>query len=208
MPRITRRTYATAAMVGALGYALVDVVLQFLPPHYSPISEAESNLAVGPYGWIMNLNFLGRAVLTVWAAIALSRSGPATSLRGVGLILMLLGGLCSAVLAFFPTDIAPPGGGLHAHSVVGTVHLVVATSGFVAALVGFALLTAWLRVSTELRPAFPVALACVVVTTAGLVSLGLTSAFAPNFLGLAERVCLVGTLAWVFTVCAFVRRLR
>ena len=195
-------------MVGAVGYAVVDIVLQFLPPHYSPISEAESNLAVGPYGWIMNLNFLGRAVFTACAMVALVRCGPRTALRSVGLALMFIGGLASAILAFFPTDIAPEGApGLQAHSAIGTVHLVVATSGFVAALVAFALLTLWLRASPELHLAFPVALICVIVTSVGLLALGLTSAFAPGFLGLAERICLVGTLAWVFSVCAVIRRL-
>ncbi len=195
-------------MVGAFGYAAVDVVLQTLPPYYSPISEAESNLAVGPYGWIMNLNFLGRAVLTLCAVIALSRCGPATTLRRIGLPLLLIGGLCSAILAFFPTDIAPVGvAGLHASSVVGTVHLVVATTGFVLALCGFLLVTGWLRSSSGLRRAFVPALTCALLATAGLLTVGLAAAFDLAVLGLAERVCLVGTLAWVCVVCGFIRRL-
>ena len=38
-------------------YVVLDVVAQVLPPHYSPISQAESLLAVGPYGYIMTVNF-------------------------------------------------------------------------------------------------------------------------------------------------------
>jgi len=195
-------------MVGAVGYAAVDILLQFLPPHYSPIAQAESNLAVGPYGWIMNLNFLGRAVLTLCAVIALSRCGPATTWRRAGLLLLLIGGLCSAVLAFFPTDIAPVGvTGLHASTVVGTVHLMVATTGFVLALCGFLVVTWWLRTSSELRHAFIPALACAFLAAAGLLALGLAAALDLGVLGLAERACLVGTLAWVCVVCGFIRRL-
>lgn len=37
-----RRRFATAAMAGVAVYILVDVMLQFLPPQYSVISDAES----------------------------------------------------------------------------------------------------------------------------------------------------------------------
>lgn len=45
-------------------YAVLDVIAQSLPPHYSPISQAESDLAVGRFGFIMTLNFLNRGVLS------------------------------------------------------------------------------------------------------------------------------------------------
>ncbi|QXQ10308.1 hypothetical protein [Paeniglutamicibacter sp. Y32M11] len=37
-----RRRFATTAMAGVAVYILVDVMLQFLPPQYSVISDAES----------------------------------------------------------------------------------------------------------------------------------------------------------------------
>jgi hypothetical membrane protein len=205
--RLETRLLATIALVGAVLYVLVDIVLQLLPPHYSVIAEAESNLAVGPYGWIMNLNFLARGVVTVCAVAALARFAPRTGPRQAGLALMLLAGACSAALAFLPTDIATPGApGLEPVTPLGTAHLVVAAAGFVAALLAFLLLTVWLRTSATLRAAFPAAAILTGVALVGLLWLGIAATVAPAVLGLAERVCLAGVLGWVIAVCAVIRR--
>ncbi|MFF5793347.1 DUF998 domain-containing protein [Paeniglutamicibacter sp. NPDC012692] len=208
MPRTpdgARRRFATAAMAGVAIYVLVDVVLQFLPPYYSVISDAESNLAVGPFGWIMNLNFLGRALTTLCAIAAINRVGPDTGPRRTGAVLMAAGGLCSAILAFFPTDVADAG--ILAATTVGIVHLYVAGLGFMAALTGMLVLTRWTRSSPELAKAHPAAFTLAAIAAAGLASLGLAAAIGPDLLGLAERVCLAGVLGWVLVVCAAIRRL-
>ncbi len=93
-------------MAGVVLYAGVDVVLQQLPPHYSPVRDAESNLAVGPFGWVMRLNFLGRAATTLCVVRAVCHTGPASRRRSCGAVLLGIGGACSGVLAFFNTDIA------------------------------------------------------------------------------------------------------
>jgi hypothetical membrane protein len=202
-----RRRLATAAMVGVVLYIAVDVVLQFLPPHYNPISEAESNLAVGPFGWIMNLNFLARAALSVCAIAALARVGERTALRTTGLVLFGVAGLCSGALAFFATDVAPAGEhGVGITTVTGGIHLALATGGFVAALVGFTLLTLWMRGTPDLRSGYRPALVFLTVAAVGIVSLGATIVVAPTLLGLAERVCLAGILGWAFVASAAVRR--
>ncbi|WP_411732837.1 DUF998 domain-containing protein [Paeniglutamicibacter sp.] len=205
-PDNARRRLATAAMAGVALYVLVDVVLQFLPPHYSVVSDAESNLAVGPFGWIMNLNFLGRAVTTLCAIVAINRVDQVSGFRRTGVLLMAAGGLCSAVLAFFPTDV-DAGSGLHAATTEGTVHLYVAGGGFLAALAGILVLTRWMRSAPELANAYPAAFILAAVTAVGLASLGLTAAVGPDLLGLAERVCLAGVLGWVLVVCRAIRRL-
>ena len=201
----SRRGFATLAMVGVIVYVLVDVVLQVLPPHYSVISDAESNLAVGPYGWIMNVNFLGRAITTLCAMAAIMRAGPVSSLRRTGVFLMFVGGLCSAVLAFFPADVDP--GSTAVATAVGTVHLYVAGIGFLAALAGILVLTHWIRVAPELTKVFGAALALAAVAALGLAFLGATTIIWPGLLGLAERICLAGVLGWVMVVCAAIRSL-
>ena len=188
-------------MFGVVLYALVDVVLQFLPPYYSPISDAESNLAVGPYGWAMNVNFLGRFVSTLCAVLVITSVGRRTALRQVGLVLLTVGGVSSAVLAFFPTDI-----GDHGATVVGTVHLAVASAGFAAAVVAMVLLTVWLGGVAELRGVRTGSRVTAGLSVAGAVALLAALVAFPGVLGLAERVCLVGILAWVFVVCAGIRR--
>ena len=208
----TRRRLATVALVGVLLYALIDVVLQLLPPHYSPISGAESNLAVGPYGWVMNLNFLGRAVFCVAAVIAIALTARECSPRRrdrllvSGLALFLVGGASSAVLAFFPTDVdAEHTSTLQTSSTVGAIHLAVASTGFVAALVAIILLTVWLRVRRVLPRALPWAVTFAVLTLAGLLLVVAASEWMPDVVGLAERVALVGILGWTFSVTASIR---
>ena len=50
------------------------MVAQLLPPHYSPISQAESDLAVGKFGFIMTINFLNRGVLSLLFIYAFLRT--------------------------------------------------------------------------------------------------------------------------------------
>ena len=203
----TRTALATAAMVGVLVYVLVDAVLQFLPPHYDPIREAESNLAVGPYGWIMNLNFLGRALTTLCALGAIRLVGPPSRLRTAGLILLALGGAASAALAFFATDVDVVAGSNTAqYTSAGAIHLFIAGGGFIAALLAVVLLTAWLR-RTRALGALAVAGVFAAITVCGAVWLAVAATVAPATLGLAERICLVGILGWTFVVCARIRRL-
>ncbi|SDO03470.1 hypothetical membrane protein [Cryobacterium flavum] len=211
--RVVRHSLATVAMVGVVLYVLIDVVLQFLPPHYSPISDAESNLAVGPYGWIMNLNFLGRAVFCVAVVVAIALTARALLPRrrdvllGLGLALLLIGGASSAVLAVFPTDIsASHESTLQTSTTVGVIHLAVASFGFVTALIAIGLLTIWLRVRGLLPRVLPWAIAFSAITLAGLLLVVAASVWLPGIVGLAERVALVGILGWTLSVSAGIRR--
>ncbi|MBG0740605.1 DUF998 domain-containing protein [Paeniglutamicibacter antarcticus] len=191
-------------------YIAVDVVLQRLPPHYSPIRDAESNLAVGPYGWVMNLNFLGRAVTTFAVTRAVLGTGGASRRKTAGATLLGIGGVSSAVLAFFPTDIPSAesaAAGLTTATPGGMVHLVVAGTGFASALAGIAVLTQWLRRCPSLLRTSRAAVVCAGVGAVGLAALGLSIRFFPAFLGLAERVALAGILGWAFSVSVGLRSL-
>ena len=195
-----RRAFATAALVLVLLYVLIDVVLQFLPPHYSVVSDAESDLAVGPFGGAMNLNFLARAVMSGCVVVAVVLTAPASRLRSAGSVLLTLAGLCSAALVFFPTDVNPPGEfGMTPRTTVGLVHVVFATSGFLAVLLAMALLTRWIGRPRAVRGFFVVALV-------GLGLLALSLAVFAQLVGLAERLCLVGILGWTFALCWRLRR--
>ena len=190
-----RRVFTTAALALVLLYVLIDVVLQFLPPHYSVVSDAESNLAVGPFGGAMNLNFLARAVMSGCVVVAVALTAPASRLRTAGSVLLALAGLCSAALVFFPTDVNPPGEfGMTPRTMVGLAHVVIATSGFLAVLLAMALLTRWIGRPRAVRGFFVVALV-------GLGLLAVSLAVFAQVVGLTERLCLVGILGWTFALC-------
>jgi hypothetical membrane protein len=194
----TRRVAAAIAMIGVLVYVVVDILLQLMPPHYSAISQAESDLAVGPFGWIMSINFFGRGITSAALIVAIVSTGPRARIRAIGVGLLAVAGVCSALIAFFPTDI-PRHGGVAPSTVHGIVHVVGASSGFVLALAAFWLLTFWLPERSRGADAF------LGVASIGLVFLGVTVVAVPDLLGLAERVCLLGILGWVFVVA---RKLR
>lgn len=193
---------ATRGMALVIAYITVDVVLQLLPPHYSPVSDAESNLAVGPFGWVMNLNFLSRAAMTLCVLVAVSDIRPASPSRRIGSLLLGLAGLCSAALVFFPTDVNGSGEyGVAPTTLIGTVHVIFATVGFLLALAAMLLLTFWMREAPGLLGVRRAASVFVWLAAVGLAALALSIAFVPTVFGLAERICLAGILGWAFVVC-------
>jgi uncharacterized membrane protein len=52
-----------AVIASIILVVLLEVIVQLLPTHYSPISQSESDLAVGPYGFLMALVFAIEGVL-------------------------------------------------------------------------------------------------------------------------------------------------
>ena len=201
------RGVAGLGMTLVLLYVVIDIVLQSLPPHYSVISDAESNLAVGPFGWAMELNFVSRAVMTLCVLVVVSRSGAPSALRVVGCVLLGVAGACSAALVLFPTDVNGPGEfGIAPTTATGTVHVAFATAGFLCALAGMLLLAIWMRGAPLLARVRRAATAFVALASVGLVLLAVSIAWAPSVLGLTERVCLAGILGWAFVVCWGARR--
>ncbi|WP_187270709.1 DUF998 domain-containing protein [Lacisediminihabitans profunda] len=195
----TRRVFATAAMALVVLYVLVDIVLQLLPPHYSVVTDAESDLAVGPFGWAMQVNFVARAVMSGCVVVVVTLGTPDTWLRRTGSALLAVAGLCSAALALLPTDVNAAGEyGMTPHTAVGFAHVVFATSGFLAVIAAMAVLT---RGAGRQRAV----LALFLVALAGLVLLALSLTLAPQAVGLAERLCLGGILGWAFALCGTLR---
>jgi hypothetical membrane protein len=192
--------------VGVVLYVIVDVLLQILPPRYSAVSQAESDLAVGPFGWIMAINFFGRGVTSAAAIGAVLLTGPRTRLRSWGVILFAVAGVCSALIAFFPTDVSAPGERQRGETAHGLVHLAGASTGFVFALAAFWVLTHWIRRQDALGGINLPATIAVMVASAGMLFLAVTLVWTPGLFGLAERICLAGILAWVFVVALRLRR--
>ena len=181
-------------------YIAIDIVLQVLSPQYSVLSDAESDLAVGPLGWAMQVNFAARAVMSACVVAVVSLTAPDSRLRRVGSVLLALAGLCSAALVFFPTDVNRAGEfGMTPRTTVGLVHVVFATSGFLAVLAAMAMLTWWIGRLPAVGTLF-------VVACAGLGVLAISLAVLPQVVGLAERLCLAGILGWTFVLCRGLRR--
>jgi len=202
-----RRRYEVA-LVGILLYIVLDTVAQLLPPHYSPISQAESDLAVGPYGYIMTLNFLNRGVLSFEFLFALMGTvrltGGRISQYRMGFWLLVVWSAGALLLAAFPTDVPSTPVSWH-----GAIHLVVALVAFFGG--GFGALAFSLRMSggalQKVRTfALPIgALAVVFLLLEGFVPF-LASHLALDFGGLLERLFLGTVLAWALAISVYMLR--
>jgi hypothetical membrane protein len=173
-----------------------------LPPHYSPVRDAESDLAVGPYGYIMALNFLNRGAFSLVFLYALSKTvqvngglelgGPGRSFR-VGTYVFGVWAVGAILLAFFPTDVPATPVTWH-----GAIHLVVAALAFFGGAFGALLLSFQFGKSRVVQrakgPALIIAIFSVVLLFVGLVSI------AGPIGGLTERMFLGSVLLWMAVI--------
>jgi hypothetical protein len=200
-----RRRYSVA-LIGVALYLVLDIIAQLLPPHYSPISQAESDLAVGPYGFIMTVNFLNRGVLSLeflFALLGTARiAGAHVSRMRTGKFLFGVWAIGALLLAFFPTDVPATPVSWH-----GAIHLIVAIVAFLGGAFGALALSLGLRGSPKLEAirsfALPIAAISVVLC---LVDLLLPGHLAAHYGGLFERLFLGSVLVWIAAISAYMLR--
>lgn len=187
-------------------YFALDVIAQSLPPHYSPISQPESDLAVGTFGFIMTLNFLNRGVLSlvfIFAfLITLDLRGIARSRFRAGTYLLGVWAIGAILLAIFPTDVQP-GTPVSWH---GAIHLVVAVVAFIGGAFGTYAISRKLGQDHEFDGLGHVALPLsVIVLIFWAIDFGLPflSKLNARVGGLAERVFLASVLLWIGIVSAY-----
>jgi hypothetical membrane protein len=198
--------FGMLAIAGIVLYVALDVVAQALPPHYNPISQAESDLAVGPYGFVMTINFVVRGLLALALIAGLQRGVASAARSRAGLALVGAWAVGAFLLALFPTDV---GGHVTAH---GAIHLVVATLAFIAGVVGEALIAARLGADPRWAPLRP---ALLIITVAAAVALlvlfggnghAVARLTGPVF-GLVERVFIGLVLLWMLVAAVRLTRL-
>ena len=197
------RLLFAATLIGVLLYVILDAVAQSLPPHYSLISQAESDLAVGPYGYIMTLNFVDRGVFSlcfIFAVMLAANSFDTGSPRlRRGAWLFTLWSVGALLLAAFPTDV--PATPISWH---GAIHLIVAVVAFLGGAFGALYMSLGMAGNKVMGRAGGIAIPlayltvilCLVELFAGSVAPGLVL----NYGGLIERLFLGSVLLWVGTV--------
>ncbi|HUZ01698.1 MAG TPA: DUF998 domain-containing protein [Thermomicrobiaceae bacterium] len=184
---------AWLAVAGVAVYVVLDVIAQTLPPHYSPIRQAESDLAVGPYGWIMTVNFVVRGLLSAAVLAALWRTLAPSGRTRLGLSLLGVWTAGAFLLAMFPTDVGSTS------STHGKVHLAVALVAFVCIPIAEHLLSRSMAdaphraaLAARVTPVAYLALAALVLLLVGT--------RVPRIGGLTERIFLAAVLLWLLLV--------
>lgn len=199
------RPFFSATAAGIVLYVVLDAIAQSLPPHYSPISQAESDLAVGPYGYIMALNFVNRGIFSLLFVYGLasivSWKGPFKT----GLALLGVWGAGALMLSVSPTDVSGPA---TAH---GTVHLVVAGLAFLSAAVGAVSISRAFAREPALKGLGRYTEAIATLALVFFLFLFFGPSVLPRFAskvgGLTERIFIGLVLAWMLAVSAYMLRL-
>lgn len=197
------RILFTISIAGIVLYVVLDAIAQSLPPHYSPISQAESDLAVGPYGYIMTLNFINRGVLSLCSLLGLvitfRREGTVGSGYRRGAYAFAVWSLGALLLAAFPTDVPATPMSWH-----GAIHFVVAILAFLGGAVGALLLTLGMKGSKSMararRVALPLAVLAALLCAVELLGPGAAPGFFGSNGGLVERLFLGSVLLWIGAV--------
>lgn len=189
--RSGNRGWASVGLAGLASYLLLEVLLRFLEPNYSILHNAESDYGVGPYGWVMDLNFVIRGVVGLSAVFILWRGADRSRAMRAGAVLVGAWGVASALLAFFPDD--PPG---HPVTTAGEVHLQLALVAFLAVAIGTVMVSLRLRWEPGLGAPAGALLALATAAIIPLLLLG-HAGFRPRSLGgLYERAFLLLELLW------------
>lgn len=140
--------WLASASVAAVASVVLEIVTQLLPPHYSALAEPESNLAVGPYGFLQATAFFLRGAATLLVVHAAKHIlAPPPGRARLGAHLLEAAGFAKLALALAPTDIAPRPETLH-----GFVHLVAALVAFGAGATGQLVIAYGLRQRCEDGP--------------------------------------------------------
>lgn len=193
------------AIAGVFLYVILDAVAQSLPPLYSPISQTESDLAVGPYGYIMTLNFINRGVLSLCflfgIVLTVYSTDRANQRLRRGAYAFAVWSVGALLLAAFPTDVPATPVSWH-----GAVHLLVAIAAFLGGAFGALYISLGMVGSSPVARArgvaFPIAALSAILCLAELFGAFVAPGFFANYGGLVERVFLGSVLLWVGMVSA------
>lgn len=188
-------TLATLAGAGVVLYGLIDVALAFLRPGLSLIHHPESDYGVGPYSWLMDLNFLLRAGLSLSLVAALTRVARRSGPLRAGLWLVGGWAVASGLLAYFPDD--PLGTPV---TLSGKIHLLLALIAFLCAAAGTLVLSLRVDYLARLRPLQPLLIGISTLAVLALLALGRVGFGVHSDGGLMERLFLGLELLWILVV--------
>ena len=184
-------------------YIVLDAIAQSLPPHYSPISQAESLLAVGPYGYVMTANFLNRGVFTLLFAYAfvqtLAMLGENWRNYKSGLYTIAIWGVAGILLAGLPAT----GRTLGIHTVIGIIIFIVTPLGELSISLKLNRVKAFSGVR---KVALALAVLAVLSTVFYLGVLTFLPYFKTNYGGLFERLLIGSVIAWMGIISTYVMR--
>ena len=203
---VQKRRWANITLIGIVLYIILDIIVQMLPPHYS-LRQAESDLVVGPYGWIMNINFIIRGLLSAAVILAIYKAMKSSIRPVLGMIFFGIWAGASFSLAFFNTDVSNFSVSMSSSTFHGQLHLVLAMIGFICAPIGMLIISRAFQKEDELKSIGTPALIISILSVLAFLYLGLRGVHARNF-GIIERVSIGSVLLWIVVVALKLQRIK
>jgi hypothetical membrane protein len=104
--RSRQRFFALCGIIAPIIFTLLVIVASLLRPDYSQTSNFVSDLGVGSYAIIQNINFIIFGLLSIGLALGLSNGLPSPKGRALktGVWFVILFGLCVLLAGVFPED--------------------------------------------------------------------------------------------------------
>ena len=186
------RPYFIATIFGIVLYIVLNIIAQLLPPHYSVIIQAESLLAVGPYGYIMAVNFVNRGLFSLLFIIGfIITINSKKSRYKIGLILFGIWSIGAFILAFNPADVTPP------VTIHGTIHQITALITFFGGSFGILALSIRMRTEDKFKEITKYTLPLSILS---VISLVILFSHISSYFGLIERIFLASILLWMLII--------
>jgi len=192
--------HASGRVLVLLGVSVgLELLVQLLPPHYSPIADSESALAIGPYGWIEAVSFCLRGGMVFLLLHTARLAIPPANDSRLGDALLAAVAASKFVIAFVPADLTP-----RPETVHGAIHALVAFAAFFAAAIGEVLVAkkvlalAWMPAQLLLQIAR--------ITIVWSVAITVGAGMGLPFWGALERIETVLLLGWIALFAAALRQ--
>lgn len=182
------RVLGTAAIAGAILFALIVIGQTLLRSDRSPSRDFVSEYAIGDFGWIQTVGFVVLALAEFALAYGLwSVAEQGRSVR-VASVLIGVGGLVDLLSAIFPTDLD------EAVTTSGQIHNLVGIVGFFALLVAMAFMSRARRTDETWRVTRTASLSLAVLSVIFFILIG--AGESGGWSGIPQRIFILAFLAW------------
>jgi hypothetical protein len=154
-------SWADVALVGIVINLVVIVATPILRPDLNLLEKSLSYYAVGPWGVLQSVAFAALGIASISLGIALLQVGNISSWRWPIVFLLIVSGVASVGLVWYPMDAPGPA------TILGDAHQSVGTIGGVAQLVAALVFTAAIRADPSWSRLFAPALVAFILALAG-----------------------------------------
>lgn len=153
--------WADVALIGIVINLVVIVATPILRPDLNLLEKSLSYYAVGPWGALQSIAFAALGIASISLGIALLRAGIISSWLWSIVILLVVSGVASLGLVWYPMDAPGPA------TILGDAHQTVGTIGGVAQLVAALVFTTAIRADPAWSNLFAAALVAFILAVAG-----------------------------------------